>query len=212
MAGVASSSTRASWIRSACASGDQMRAAGAPAVPVSRPVEDDDAILLGGLVEEPARTRSPGSCCRCRAAGRAARPCHARRSASGHHRSRGIVLGGIAALCILGKPSVDQGRDGEGGDADDCCGCVGMISEVSQLLACARPRCHKTTLDFSIFHMPAPFGSGLNPMLRVCCDAIYFSNPTGRDGSFAEEACADGEVTASIDRNLEGPPTEAATR
>jgi hypothetical protein len=94
------------------------RAARAPAVAISRPVEDDDAILLGGLVKEPARLEVLE---------------HASVAVQQDERfafaTLDIVqadtidleessLGGIAALRILGKPTVDQRRDGEGGDAD----------------------------------------------------------------------------------------------
>ena len=120
------------------------------------------------------------------------------------------TLGGIAALGILGKPSVDQGRDGEGRDADHRCGCVGVISEVRQLLACARPRRHQTALRVQYFHMPAPFGSGLNPMLRVCCDAISISNLRSPRWFLRGGGMCRSEVTVSLIRDRHphgiGPP------
>ena len=165
------------------------RAARAPAVPVSRPVEDDDAILLGGLFEQAARTRNPESCCRCRAAGRAARPCHARHSAIGHHRSRGTVPRWIETLGGLRHPSVHQGRDSESRYANSRRGRVRVIAEVRQLLACARPRRHETVLRVQYFHAPAPLGSRLNSMLRDA--AMQYPPPTCEaiDGSFGEELC-----------------------
>ena len=146
MAGVASSSRRASWIRSACASGVQSVPRGRRLCPYPGRSKTMTRYFLAALSRSPLELEVLD---------------HAAVAVQQDERlafaTLDVVqpdtidleestLGGIAALCILGKPSVDQGRDGEGGDADHRCGCVRVISEVRQLLACARPRRHQTTL------------------------------------------------------------------
>ena len=122
------------------------RAAGAPAVPISRPVKHDDAILLGGLVEQPARLEILD---------------HAAVAVQQDERLAFSTLDVVQPDCIdleepplwwiealggLRKPSVYQRRDSERSETDRCCGRVWVISKVRQRLACAGPRRHQATL------------------------------------------------------------------
>ena len=152
MAGVASSSRSASWIRSACASGVQSVPRGRRLWPYPGRSKTMTRYFLAALSRSPLELEVLD---------------HAAVAVQQDERLalatldvvqadsidlEELSLWGIAALRILCKPSVHQGRDGECRDANRCCGRVGVISEVRQLLACARPGRRQTTLRVQYFH------------------------------------------------------------